>query len=107
MAKSTRKSKTNKTLQIIPIFAAEKLKLEYMGTISCKADVKTNAKCFKQDNIKCFMVNRFRITPGFLTVEDPDNISVMLENLWTHEPFDIDVGDKIADLVIFAGPFDL
>jgi len=103
MVKNTKKPRTKKELMIVPIYATERLQLQYMGKISCKADIKTNTKCFKQDNVECFLVNRFRIAPGFLTIEDPDNISVMLENLWTHEPYNIHIGDKIADLVIFAG----
>ena len=99
-----KKPKTNKELMIIPIYAVEKLKLEYMAKISCKADIKANTKCFKQDNVECFLINRFRIAPGFLTIEDPDNITVMLENLWTHDFYNIDIGDKIADLVVFTGP---
>ena len=104
MVKNTNKPKTKKELKMIPIYSTQDVRMGDSVEIICKADIKINEFCFKQSNVECYLTNRFNIVPGFLTIEDPDNITVMIENLWTHEPYNIHIGDKIADLVIFAGP---
>lgn len=85
--------------QVIPVYAAEKISLDDMVRIKCKADVKPGQWVFIQDNIESKHTGRFAINSGFKVIEDPDNIIILLENLLGYDRFYFNEGHHIADIV--------
>lgn len=87
-------------LETIPVYAKEAVKLS-STVIEVKgfSAVPAGAICFIQDNPDCLKIQKFRINPGKIQVKNPLEITVLIENLWEHDIYEIKAHDRIADII--------